>query len=166
MMNTLEQYTEDLEHMFFLLNNLLEKTTEDDRFITMFYGLIDLDRKTMEYVNAGHDAPIIYRAAKGVFEELQSTGMLLGVLPSERFRLGDTARFNSGDLLLLTTDGIWEAADPEGGAFGKTRVFDILREMQDQPCQAILDALFRRVKEHCAGQRAADDQTAVLFKFR
>jgi len=166
MMNTLEQYTEDLEHMFFLLNNLLEKTTEDDRFITMFYGLIDLDRKTMEYVNAGHDAPIIYRASKGVFEELQSTGMLLGVLPSERFRLGDTARFNSGDLLLLTTDGIWEAADPEGGAFGKARVFDLLRDMQDQPCQDILDALFRRVSEHCAGESAKDDQTAVLFKFR
>jgi len=166
MMNTLEQYTEDLEHMFFLLNNLLEKTTEDDRFITMFYGLIDLERKSMEYVNAGHDPPIVYRPSTGVFEELQSTGMLLGILPSERFRLGDNVRFNPGDLLLLTTDGIWEAADEEGGAFGKSRVFDILRTMYDQPCQAILDELFRRVAEHCGRERAKDDQTAVLFKFR
>ena len=115
MLNTLEQYTEDLEHMFFLLNNLLEKTTEDDRFITMFYGLIDQERKTMEYVNAGHDPPIVYRPSKGVFEELQSTGMLLGILPSERFRLGDIVHFYPGDLMLLTTDGIWEAADPDGG---------------------------------------------------
>ena len=166
MLNTLEQYTEDLEHMFFLLNNLLEKTTEDDRFITMFYGLIDLDRKTMEYVNAGHDPPIVYRPSTGVFEELQSTGMLLGILPSERFRLGDIAQFHPGDLMLLTTDGIWEAADPEGGAFGKTRVFDILRDMHDQPCQAILDELFDRVAVHCGGLPAKDDQTAVLFKFR
>lgn len=166
MINTLEQYTEDLEHMFFLLNNLLEKTTEDDRFITMFYGLIDLDRKRMEYVNAGHDPPIVYRSSKGVFEELQSTGMLLGILPSERFRLGDLVEFSPGDLLLLTTDGIWEAADEEGGAFGKARVFDILRNMHDQPCQEILDELFRRVDEHCGGLPARDDQTAVLFKFR
>ncbi len=166
MLNTLEQYTEDLEHMFFLLNNLLEKTTEDDRFITMFYGLIDLDRKTMEYVNAGHDPPIVYRPSTGVFEELQSTGMLLGILPSERFRLGDIVKFSPGDLMLLTTDGIWEAADPEGGAFGKTRVFDILRDMHDRPCQAILDELFHRVAVHCGGQLAKDDQTAVLFKFR
>jgi len=166
MMNTLEQYTEDLEHMFFLLNNLLEKTTEDDRFITMFYGLIDQERKTMEYVNAGHDPPIIYRPSTGVFEELQSTGMLMGILPSERFRLGDVVQFNAGDLLLLTTDGIWEAADEDGGAFGKTRVFDILRDLHDQPCQTILDELFRRVAEHGGGQSAKDDQTAVLFKFR
>ena len=48
MMNTLEQYTEDLEHMLFLLNNLLERTTEDDRFITMFYALIDLGSRTMD----------------------------------------------------------------------------------------------------------------------
>ena len=166
MLNTLEQYTEDLEHMFFLLNNLLEKTTEDDRFITMFYGLIDQDRKTMEYVNAGHDPPIVYRPSNGVFEELQSTGMLLGILPSERFRLGDIVQFFPGDLLLMTTDGIWEAADDDGGAFGKTRVFDILRDLHDQPCQTILDELFRRVAEHCGGQPAKDDQTAVLFKFR
>ena len=166
MLNTLEQYTEDLEHMFFLLNNLLEKTTEDDRFITMFYGLIDQGRKTMEYVNAGHDPPIIYRPSTGVFEELQSTGMLLGILPSERFRLGDVVEFHPGDLMLLTTDGIWEAADPDGGAFGKTRVFDILRDMHDRPCQAILDELFHRVAVHCGGQAAKDDQTAVLFKFR
>jgi serine phosphatase RsbU (regulator of sigma subunit) len=166
MLNTLEQYTEDLEHMFFLLNNLLEKTTEDDRFITMFYGLIDQERRTMEYVNAGHDPPIIYRPSTGVFEELQSTGMLLGILPSERFRLGDIVQFGSGDLMLLTTDGIWEAADQEGGAFGKTRVFDMLKDMHDQPCQVILDELFDRVAEHCGGLPAKDDQTAVLFRFR
>jgi PAS domain S-box-containing protein len=166
MMNTLEQYTEDLEHMFFLLNNLLEKTTEDDRFITMFYGLLDQERKTMEYVNAGHDPPIIYRASTGVFEELQTTGMLLGILPSERFRLGDIVQFYSGDILLLTTDGIWEAADPDGNAFGKDRCFNTLKEMHDQPAQEILDALFERVREHCGGYPARDDQTAVLFKFR
>ncbi len=166
MMNTLEQYTEDLEHMCFLLNNLLEKTTEDDRFITMFYALIDVEGKTMEYVNAGHDPPIIFRPSTGVFEELQSTGMALGILPSERFRLGNAVRFEPGDLLLLTTDGIWEAADTDGGAFGKARVFDIIRQMHDQPCQAILDELFERVDEHCGGLPAKDDQTAVLFKFR
>ncbi len=166
MMNTLEQYTEDLEHMMFLLNNLLEKTTEDDRFITMFYGLIHLEKKSMEYVNAGHDPPIIYRPAAGVFEELQSTGMALGILPSERFRLGDLVQFQRGDIMLLTTDGIWESADAEGGAFGKARVFDALKEMHDQPAQVILDDLFRRVAEHCGGQPAKDDQTAVLFKFR
>jgi len=166
MMNTLEQYTEDLEHMFFLLNNLLERTTEDDRFITMFYGLIDVDRKRMEYVNAGHDPPIVYRSSKGVFEELQSTGMLLGILPNERFRLGDHVYFEPGDLVLLTTDGLWEAADPDGDAFGKERTFDLLRDMHEKSCQEILDELFLRVDQHCGGLPAKDDQTAVLFKFR
>jgi len=165
MMNTLEQYTEDPEHMLFLLNNLLEKTTEDDRFITMFYGLIDVDRRTMEYVNAGHDPPIIYHPQTGVFEELQSTGLALGIVAGERFRLGPLVQFTTGDLMLLTTDGIWEAADPDGVAFGKQRVYAVLRECYDQPCQAVLDELFRRVHEHCRGLPAKDDQTAVLFKF-
>ncbi len=165
MMNTLEQYTEDPEHMLFLLNNLLEKTTEDDRFITMFYGLLDVPNRTMEYVNAGHDPPIIYHPTTGVFEELQSTGLALGIVAGERFRLGPTVQFKQHDLMLLTTDGIWEAADPDGVAFGKQRVYDILREHHDQPCQAILDELFRRVSEHCHGLPAKDDQTAVLFKF-
>ncbi len=165
MINTLEQYTEDPEHMLFLLNNLLERTTEDDRFITMFYALIDLNDRMMEYVNAGHDPPIIYRPTQGVFEELQSTGLALGILPGERFRMGPLVRFNTGDLLLLTTDGIWEAANPDGEAFGKKRIYDILRESHEAPCQAILDEIFRRVQEFCRGLPAKDDQTAVLFKF-
>jgi PAS domain S-box-containing protein len=165
MLNTLEQYTEDPEHMMFLLNNLLERTTEDDRFITMFYALIDTNERTMEYVNAGHDPPIIYRPDRGVFEELQSTGLALGILPGERFRLGPKVQFNKNDLMLLTTDGIWEATNPEGEAFGKHRIYDILRECHHLPSQAILDELFRRVKEFCRGEPARDDQTAVLFKF-
>lgn len=165
MMNTLEQYTEDPEHMLFLLNNLLEKTTEDDRFITMFYGLLDVEHRTMEYVNAGHDPPIIYHPATGVFEELQSTGLALGIVAGERFRLGPTVQFSPQDMMLLTTDGIWEAADPDGVAFGKKRVYAVLREHHDQPCQAVLDELFRQVNEHCRGLPAKDDQTAVLFKF-
>ncbi|MCS7238279.1 MAG: SpoIIE family protein phosphatase [Thermoguttaceae bacterium] len=165
MLNTLEQYTEDPEHMMYLLNNLLERTTEDDRFITMFYALIDTNERTMEYVNAGHDPPIIYRPDRGVFEELQSTGLALGILPGERFRLGPKVHFNKNDLMLLTTDGIWEATNPEGEAFGKHRIYDILRECHHLPSQAILDELFRRVKEFCRGEPARDDQTAVLFKF-
>lgn len=165
MLNTLEQYTEDPEHMMYLLNNLLERTTEDDRFITMFYALIDTNERTMEYVNAGHDPPIIYRPDRGVFEELQSTGLALGILPGERFRLGPKVQFNKNDLMLLTTDGIWEATNPEGEAFGKHRIYDILRECHHLPSQAILDELFRRVKEFCRGEPARDDQTAVLFKF-
>jgi len=165
MLNTLEQYTEDPEHMMYLLNNLLERTTEDDRFITMFYALIDTNERTMEYVNAGHDPPIIYRPDRGVFEELQSTGLALGILPGERFRLGPKVQFNKNDLMLLTTDGIWEATNPEGEAFGKHRIYDILRECHYLPSQAILDELFRRVKEFCRGEPARDDQTAVLFKF-
>ena len=151
--------------LLFLLNNLLERTTEDDRFITMFYGLIDLESRTMEYVNAGHDPPVIYRPDSGVFEELQSTGIALGIVPGERFRLGPKVHFNKNDLMLLTTDGIWEAADPDGVAFGKKRVYEVLRECHHMSAQAILDELFRRVAEHCKGLPAKDDQTAVLFKF-
>jgi len=165
MMNALEQYTEQLARMFGLLNNLLEETTEDERFITLFYGLIDPPNRTMEYVNAGHDSPIIYRKRTGEFEELKSTGMALGIAPEQEYSVGGPVQFSTGDMMLLTTDGIWEAMDPDKTAFGKERVFELLTDMHDQPCQAILDELFERVEKHCAGEEVKDDQTTVLLKF-
>lgn len=165
MINALEQYTEQLARMFALLNNLLEQSTEDERFITLFYGLIDPPNRTMEYVNAGHDSPIIYRKATGEFEELESTGMALGIAPEQEYSVGGPVQFNSGDMMLLTTDGIWEAMNPDKKAFGKDRVYELMTDMQAEPCQEILDELFERVKKHCAGEEVKDDQTAVLLRF-
>ncbi len=165
MINALEQYTDDIEQMAYMLNNLLEQSTESERFITAFYGQIDPHTRSMTYVNAGHDPPIILRAATGDIEELDSNGLPLGMMTEEHYEMDDPVTFASGDLLLLATDGLMEAMNADDEQFGKPRMIEVLRELQDEPSEAILEEIFVRVREHLAGARVRDDQTAVLIKF-
>ncbi len=134
------------------------------QFMTLFYLAIDSDRKTMQWVRAGHDPGMLYRLSTDRFEELGGTGIALGVDPEWSFSIQNADNLQGGDIVLLGTDGIWEAFNGDGVMFGKEAVKQMLRENRDQPAGVILNSVFEAVASHAGETKIADDMTLIVVK--
>lgn len=127
-------------------------------FITAFCARFDPATRRLEYANAGHNPPLLRRAAGGEPLELDADGASLGILRDVEFEQG-TAALDSGDLLLLYTDGITEAPGPDG-QFGEER---LRAALDDSPPAALVEAIYAAVLAH-AGDVRADDVTLVALR--
>jgi len=124
------------------LNSLLRRNIASDRFVTFFYAQLDGPARTLRYVNAGHNAPIVLHQ-DGSHHRLQEGGGVLGVFPTQTFAVG-AMQLEAGDRVVLFTDGVTEASDPQYEEFGEARLVQLLE--QNRACSAgeiqkkILDA--------------------------
>lgn len=134
------------------------------QFMTLFYLAIDSDRKTIQWVRAGHDPGMLYRRAGDIVEALDGAGMALGVDPEWSYSVQKAEGLQAGDIVLLGTDGIWEAFNGDGVMFGKEAVKKIIREQRDQPAGVILDLVFDAVASHVSETKIADDMTLIVVK--
>ena len=137
---------------------------DSGQFMTLFYLAIDSDRKTMQWVRAGHDPGMLYRHSADRFEELGGTGIALGVDPEWSFSIQTADNLQGGDIVLLGTDGIWEAFNGDGIMFGKAAVKQMLRKKRDQPADVILSSVFEAVASHAGETKIADDMTLIVVK--
>jgi sigma-B regulation protein RsbU (phosphoserine phosphatase) len=111
------------------LNSLLCRNIASDRFITFFYAQLDGPTRMLRYVNAGHNAPIVLHP-DGSHHRLQEGGGVLGVFPRPTFALG-TMYLEPGDRVVLFTDGVTEASDPQDEEFGEERLVRLLEENRE-----------------------------------
>jgi len=137
---------------------------DSGQFMTLFYLAIASDRKTMQWVRAGHDPGMLYRLSADRFEELGGPGIALGVDPEWPYSIQDVDNLQVGDIVLLGTDGIWEAINRDGVMFGKAAVKKILREQRDRPADIILNSVFEAVASHAGETKIADDMTLIVVK--
>jgi serine phosphatase RsbU (regulator of sigma subunit) len=93
------------------LNQDLCERIEDGRFLTLFLGMLGSDG-TVDSLNAGHAEPLVWRRASGEIEVIQGSAPALGFIPGEEYRSLPPFRLDSGDVLLIYTDGLSEARDP------------------------------------------------------
>jgi sigma-B regulation protein RsbU (phosphoserine phosphatase) len=153
-------------HVFEKLNRVIHRSRLSSRFVSVFYGELERDGNFV-YVNAGHQPPILFfrhpRPGQPGELELSVGGTVIGPLPEARFRRG-FARIHPGEVLLMLTDGILERRDRSGEFFGLDRVRGIVREMQAQPAQAILDRVFEAALAWGEGRPWEDDATIVVVK--
>ncbi|HSD30090.1 MAG TPA: PP2C family protein-serine/threonine phosphatase [Vicinamibacteria bacterium] len=153
-------------HVFEKLNRVIHRSRLSSRFVSVFYGELETDGNFV-YVNAGHQPPILFfrfpKPGQPGELELTTGGTVIGPLPEARFRRG-FARIQPGEVLLMLTDGIIERRDKVGEFFGLDRVRAIVREMQAQPAQAILDRLFEAAFAWSEGRPWEDDATIVVLK--
>ncbi|BDU71972.1 SpoIIE family protein phosphatase [Mesoterricola silvestris] len=140
----------------------LSKRTTTNRFITAFLALLDPAARTLTFTNAGHN-PIPLLKADGTVEELPSQGFPLAMFPGREYGQG-TVRLGPGDLLFLYTDGITEAADPEGVEFDLARVCRTLRDLGPLPLPDLNAGLVAALQEHTRGAPATDDRTIVMVR--
>jgi sigma-B regulation protein RsbU (phosphoserine phosphatase) len=146
------------------LNRIIHRSRLATKFVTMFLAEMNLEGRII-YCNAGHPAAIAMRA-DGSVSFLRAGGMILGPNPDARYTFG-IEELNSGDLLVLYTDGITEAtSEPEGEEYGRDRLIHALRTARHLDPIAIVDRVFSDVEEFTAVSPPADDQTLVIVKRR
>jgi sigma-B regulation protein RsbU (phosphoserine phosphatase) len=153
-------------HVFEKLNRVIHRSRLSSRFVSVFYGELERDGNLV-YVNAGHQPPILFfrEQRPGHPSELELTigGTVIGPLPEARFRRG-FARVHPGEVLLMLTDGILERRDRAGEFFGLDPVRAIVRGLEQQPAQVILDRLFEAALAWGEGRPWEDDATIVVVK--
>jgi sigma-B regulation protein RsbU (phosphoserine phosphatase) len=146
------------------LNRFLSEDIETGRFMTLFYGEIALRERTMTYVRAGHNEPVVYRRETDRFEELGEGGVALAVIDNFEFESTGPLQLGRGDLLALYTDGIVEAMSPSREPFGIDRMKDILRRQRDLSAKEIVGKVRQAVRDHTGTDVREDDLTLVVAK--
>ncbi|MBI4803671.1 MAG: SpoIIE family protein phosphatase [Desulfovibrio sp.] len=139
-------------------------TVGSGRFMTLFYLEIDPVADCMRWVRAGHDPAILYNQALDGFEDIGGPGIPLGVIEDRVFLDASRPFLLPGDVLLIGSDGLWEARSPQGDMFGKDRVRAILRQNASAHSKDILDALMAAFKEFKNGSPLEDDVTLMVIK--
>ncbi|MSN25361.1 MAG: SpoIIE family protein phosphatase [Geobacter sp.] len=147
----------------FLFNFARRSETIDQYFSSsIFYGIIHPETFNMQYVNAGNVPGLVLRG--GGVKELQSTGPPLGFFEKPEMQLQSFA-FEKGDRLLLYTDGILEAANPQGEFYGSERLMQLLKATADADYQEFLERLFASLRDFGAPDPPDDDCSAIVIDF-
>jgi sigma-B regulation protein RsbU (phosphoserine phosphatase) len=154
----------ELDQVVADVNRQIVRDVEDSgRFMTLFICEIDRRNQLIHWVNAGHDPAMIYDRQSGEFEELAGNGLPLGV--SEKAAYQKFSReIKSGQMIVIGTDGIWEAQDQQEEMFGKERFKDVIRRHADQPAGKIIQAVITQVDNFRYGLDKTDDVTLVVVK--
>jgi len=132
------------------------------RFLTLFYLRLAEDDSTVRWVRAGHDPAFRYDPATDAFSELAGEGIPIGVIEGFEYEDYETT-LSSGEVVLIATDGVWEARNLEGEMFGKERVLAIIRQNAHKSADGIRVALMDAV-EAFQGNGQEDDIAVVVIK--
>jgi serine phosphatase RsbU (regulator of sigma subunit) len=135
------------------------------RFITLFLVEINAETRQLRWVRAGHDAAILYHPVTDTFENLVGPGVALGIHAGQSYTAQSKNGLNEGQVLLVGTDGIWEARNAAGEMFGKNRLYGSLRRHAGGSAQEISDSIIGQLKRFLGGSELEDDVTLVVVKF-
>jgi len=147
------------------VNRQLVQDVEDSgQFMTLFYLNIDATKMHAHWVRAGHDPAIFYDPATDSFEELGGSGIALGIEGDWRYKEYLKTALDKGQIIFLSTDGIWEAFNPKGDMFGKERIYDIIRKNSSLTANEIITIILESLKRFQQGAQIEDDITLVVIK--
>jgi sigma-B regulation protein RsbU (phosphoserine phosphatase) len=133
-----------------------------NKFITFVLGIIDPQRNTLTYINAGHNYPLVISADGGI-RQLQTGGLCLGLLPNSDYK-EEQVQLNPGDVFVLYTDGITESFNAQEEEFGEERLKQVLLDNRRRTAVEIFDAILQAVADFNAGAPQHDDMTLVVGK--
>jgi serine phosphatase RsbU (regulator of sigma subunit) len=155
------------------MNQFVHQSTPASKYATFFYAQLDPQRRQLRYVNAGHNAPYLLRAAgqpaAGLaplqIEELTVGGTVIGMFPEMSYEEA-VVELRPGDVLLAFTDGVPEAHNPENEEFGEERLQALLRETAHLPADEISARLSEEMKGWIRDAEQYDDLTFIVMKVR
>jgi sigma-B regulation protein RsbU (phosphoserine phosphatase) len=153
----------DPARVFNHVNRFLCDHAEVGRYATMFFGILD-DAGRLEFINAGHPSPILIR--KDTVEEAFTEGSFpVGLVPEAEFTTS-TLQLQPNDTMVLFSDGVTEAMDPEEELYGVPRLRGVLQGKPDMQLDEIQKAVLESVENFARGARQADDLTLLLVRYR
>ena len=132
--------------------------------MTLFYTEIDRPNNIIRWLSAGHEPAIIYDPNSDTFENLNGGNNLpLGVFEQTDFKQAQR-EIVPGQIILIATDGIWEARNPEDEMFGKDQIYKIIRQNAAATANQIQNAIFESLKRFQKNTTLEDDMTLVVIK--
>jgi sigma-B regulation protein RsbU (phosphoserine phosphatase) len=159
------QKPEDLDGRISRVNRLLTADTRHSgNFMSLFFLEIDVLARRICWVRAGHDPALLFDPATGTFEELGGPGLVLGVDDAFVYRQQEKPVAQTGMILLLFTDGIWEAHDGAGNYFGKERLKAMVKDHAAASAEEIRDRILAAVKQFRGDLLMEDDMTLIVIK--
>ncbi|MFH1135490.1 MAG: SpoIIE family protein phosphatase [Pseudomonadota bacterium] len=156
--------SEDLSYIAGDVNRHLAGDVKDSgHFMTALLVILDPAGQKIRWIRAGHDPGMIYEPDRDRFEELGGAGAALG-LDEKSFFPEYSRGVRPGQILVLATDGVWEARDPDGRPFGKDRLMAAVRENASSSAEEILEEVLVGLRDFCAGRHFEDDVSLVIIK--
>lgn len=144
------------------VNALLHESTERDKFVTAFYGVLDWKNSVIIFSNAGHNPPLLLRLGGGV-EELSDGGLAFGVLPDSHYEERPMP-LRPGDVLVMYTDGVSEAENEMNELWGVQRLEDLVRAHAHESAADILEAVVEAVRQWTGERGPTDDLTLMVLR--
>jgi len=147
-----------------ILNNFLYQDLDTaDYFITLFYLQYNSKNKQLSFANAGHPPPLLLKQGELQCEQLDADGLIIGVRKNVSFE-EKSFIMDTGDLILLYTDGLTEAENPAGEFFGIPAVCNILLQHAQHSPKFIIEIIIKQLKQFCQSNSFKDDVTLMIFK--
>jgi sigma-B regulation protein RsbU (phosphoserine phosphatase) len=153
----------DLAQLVTNLNYLIFEASPDNRYATFFYGELDPATRRLEFVNAGHNAPMLFRGSGGALERLPASGPVVGLVDGGRFEQR-SVQLASGDLLVVYSDGISEAMNGDDEEWGEERLAGAARAAGTCGAAGLIEKLFDAADAFAAGAVQHDDMTLLIVR--
>ena len=145
------------------VNDILCDESVGSMFVTVFYGIYDLQTGQITFTNAGHNPPYILKADGQVEVVKSPCNLVLGAVPDMPFSC-DTMKLEPGDTLYMFTDGVTEAENKNHDQFGESRLEEALAECKGTDSKHIVDTVNAKVKEFINGAAQSDDITQLVIR--
>ena len=142
-------------------NRLLFRSTDPEKFATLFYGVLNTTDHSICFSNAGHENPILFGQTET--RRLATGGTVLGVIDNFLFE-EEVVPFNSGDILVIFSDGITDAFDANEDQYGEEKLLRVIEEHGDERAEVLTDLIIGSVEEHARSVPQTDDLTLVVVK--
>jgi ActR/RegA family two-component response regulator len=144
---------------------LVQDIEELSLFITMFYSEIDIKEKCFRWVHAGHESALSYNPATDTFDTLGGKGLALGVMEDSVYTEANI-QIHPGQIILIGTDGLKEACNPQNELFGNERLQMVMRDNYRKSAKDILDEVFEALENFRGSAERKDDETLVVIKVK
>ncbi|MGH7145898.1 MAG: PP2C family protein-serine/threonine phosphatase [Planctomycetota bacterium] len=164
MVRSLAQAGHPPDRVLTLTNNMLERDLEEGKFLSLCYGVFGPGGRQFSYTSAGHEPPLIFRPGEQAWMELESTGLLLGLIRDMEFPLAGPFDLQAGDIFVFFTDGLFEAMNAAEETYGMDRMKAQVETHADDSAQALSERLLASVNAFTGGLPQRDDVTLVVVK--
>ncbi len=143
------------------LNSTACRECQLGEFVTLFYGIFDVEEGTLTYCNCGHEPTILIRSGK--FAELDKGGLVLGIEKDAEYEVGKI-RLNKNDSFIFYTDGLIDAANFDGELWGRERLLALMKELKDLRAELMIKSLLGYRRRFVGLARQIDDTSLIIVK--
>jgi phosphoserine phosphatase RsbU/P len=144
-------------------NRMIYEDSKTNMFVTLFYAVLDAREMTLNYVNAGHNPPLLLQDGAAAVLLLKAKGIALGVIDEVDLQ-SVKVDLKPGDVLVLYTDGVTEAINNREEEFGEERLYQVITENRNRPAQEIMQNILDAITAHAGDQPQYDDITLMILR--